>query len=716
MKKLLIMKKIIIILIISWITYTWYKFIINKDNTTTPSHKVVTQSNANKNDIMNVWVINPSVVGSGDILESSYLWEVLSAKNGSVFAYRNGIIENFLVDVGSEVKKWQVLARMIPAEFNPDLANMVSEKKTMRIKALAMVESAQLTLDSAIERKNELIKTNEIMINASKESFISSQNIKSRVWESTQKQLEATLLEQEAKIKKLQSDIDLIDIKIKNQEQKIINMTSKTEAWVNLETSKLQISAGNIKTSIKSAYNTLNRVFYASNYNEYQGSSNFNGNIYFWAKNSTYTNPFTSLFSQIHQKHKNIDSLNQEEIFSLANDMIEAIDLWIKVLDNTITSYDYSDSMLNDDKKMLIMAKTDSMNGIQTSLNMYNEQLSMLQKEKNMAWADVSDEKLMYDELLSEKKVMEKDLEMAIAEKDRMIAETKNMKTMADNEAIKMESETNRMLAWDIASAQMSLIEADKMITEGQKMLIDAKADLESANYGLSLLETAWFSNEIKAQFSGKITKRYVNIWDAIDMSTPVFDIVDGKKEKESNIFVRFEILESEFNSVYLWQEISFFKTIEPEKKYSANIQRISPAINKTTKWVIVEAIVNGKQDEKILIWSSIRVNIKSTHPLYTIPVKTIKQDENWDTYVLKVLKNKVEKQIVKTGRVYGENIFVTEWLKVGTKVIVEDGGMKLETWLPVTYTFVNTLKLDASPENWLIDEHAAMWHGSKKK
>lgn len=716
MKKLLIMKKIIIVLLISWITYTWYKFIINKDDTTNTSHKTVTQSNANKNDIMNVWVINPSVVGSGDILESSYLWEVLSAKNGSVFAYRNGIIENFLVDVGSEVKKWQVLARMIPAEFNPDLANMVSEKKTMKIKALAMVESAQLTLDSAIERKNELIKTNEIMINASKESLSSSQNIKSRVWESTQKQLDGTLLEQEAKIKKIQSDIDLIDIKIKNQEQKIANMTTKTDAWVNLETSKLQISAGNIKTSLKNAYNTLNRVFYSSSYNEYQNSSNFNGNIYFWAKNTTYSTSFNNLFTKIHKKHKNIDSLSQEEIFSFANDMIEIIDLWILVLDNTILTDMYSESMLNSDKSMLIMAKTDSMNGIQTNLNMYNEQLSMLQKEKNMAWADVSDEKLMYDELVSEKKVMEKDFEMALAEKERMIAETQNMKTMADNEAIKMETETSKMLAGDVANAQMALIEADKMITEAQKMLIDAKADLESANYGLSLLETAWFSNEIKAQFSWKITKRYANVWDAIDMSTPVFDIVEWKKEKVSNIFVRFEIPESEFNSVSLWQEISFFKTIEPEKKYTANIQRISPAINKTTKWVIVEAIVNEKQDEKLLVWSSIRVNIKSTHPLYTIPAKTVKQDENGDTYVLKVLKNKVEKQIVKTGRVYGENIFVTEWLKVGTKVIVEDGGMKLETWLPVTYTFVNTLKLDASPENWLIDEHAAMWHGSKKK
>jgi hypothetical protein len=54
-------------------------------------------------------------------------------------------------------------------------------------------------------------------------------------------------------------------------------------------------------------------------------------------------------------------------------------------LDNTIISADYDTTMLNNDKTMLIMAKTDQMNGIQTNLNMYNEQLSMLSKEKNIA-------------------------------------------------------------------------------------------------------------------------------------------------------------------------------------------------------------------------------------------------------------------------------------------------------------------------------------------
>lgn len=715
MKKLLIMKKIIIILIISWIIYSWYVFILKKDPLEL-SNKIITKSDVKINDIMNVWVMNPTVVGSWNILDNTYLWEVLSEKNGSVFAYRNGIIENFLVDVWAYVKKWQVVAKMLPSEFNPDLANMIVEKKTMKIKALAMVESAQLTLKWAQERREKISETNNIMITSSKSSLESAQNIKSRVWESTQNQLDSTIQEQEAKITKMQASLDQVNTQIKIQEQKIWNMSTKTNAWVNLEASKLEISAGNIKTSIKNAYNTIIKVFYGSVYNLSNNAQSFNGNIYFWAKDTNTRTVFSSNVLSIYPRINKIDTLTQDEIFNLAKDTLTTVDLWLKVLDNTITTSDYDETMLNSDKTMLIMAKTDSMNGIQTNLNMFNEQFSMLEKEKNMAWADVSDEKLMLEELLSEKNVMEKDLEMAKTEKERMISETKNMKTMAENEALKMESETQKMLAWDIASNQMSLLEADKMVTESQKMLIDAKADLESANFWLNLLESAWFSNEIKAQFSGKITKRFINIGDSIEMSSPVFDIVQDEKEKTSNMFVRFEIPESEFSNISLEQEVSFFKTVEPFKKYSATIKRISPAINKTSKWVIVEAIIAWDFDTQILIWSSVRISIKNENVVYTIPLKVVKQDESWKTYVLKVLKNKIEKQIIKTGRVYADNIFVSEWLKIWTKIVVDDGWMVLEVWLPVTYTFINTLKLDSSPENGLIDEHAAAWHGSHKK
>jgi hypothetical protein len=80
--------------------------------------------------------------------------------------------------------------------------------------------------------------------------------------------------------------------------------------------------------------------------------------------------------------------------------------------------------------------------------------------------------------------------------------------------------------------------------------------------------------------------------------------------------------------------------------------------------------------------------------------------------YVFKVLKNKVEKQIIKTSRTYGDSVFVTEWLKVWTKVIVDDKWIILEVWAPVTYNFISSVKSDSSSKDELIDEHSdGGWH-----
>lgn len=707
-------KPLIILVLIFWTSYILYANIIQKEKS---SNNIINTKNWEKTNTTStmesmVSVINPIQTNSWDIIQPTFLWEVLSQKNGSVYSYRDWIIKEILFDIWDSVKEWQVIAKMLPAQFNPELANMIVEKTTMKTKAKAMVASAELTLKAAQERKNQIIESNKIMIESSKSSLISAWEIKSRVAESTKKQLESTIVEQEAKIKKIQADLDLIDTQIKTQEQKILNMQDKTKAWVELEDSKLTIAEWNIKTSVKNAYNTLNRVFYNSNYNEFQNSQNFDGNIYFWAKNSNYVSQFTDLFTQGYRNYKIIDTLSQEEIFTLASNTLKTVDLWLKVLDNTILTDMYSESMLNDDKNMLIMAKTDDMNGIQTNLNMYNEQVSMLKKEQSMATADVTDEKLMLENMLWEKNVMQKELEMALWEKDKMIAEANNMKVMAENEAIKMESETSKMYNNDLASTQMALIEADKMITEAQKMLIDAKADLESANIWLNLLESAWFSNEIKAPFSGKLTKRYVNVWDAISMSSPAFDITQDAKQKDSNIFVRFEIPESEFKNISLWQEISFFRTIEPLKKYTATISKISPAINSVTKWIIIEGKIIENQKEDILVWSSVRVNLPNTQDvIFSIPSKVVKQDENGNTFIYKVLKNKVQKQIIHTSRTLWDNVIVSSWLKVGTKIIVDDGGIILKEWIPVKYMFVKNVSADNGSSNELVDEHASMWH-----
>jgi RND family efflux transporter MFP subunit len=375
--------------------------------------------------------------------------------------------------------------------------------------------------------------------------------------------------------------------------------------------------------------------------------------------------------TSLHAKYQNIDTLDKDEAFVLAQEVSDTVNKGIKVLDATITSSEYDDVMLTADKKMLfetLMGSPIMGDGILTILNMYKEQKSMLAKETTVSSSEYTNETLMLERLKAEKEVAEKELLMAKAEKDRMLADVRNMKSSSENDAAKM-------VTTESADKIISLAEADRMVTEGEKMMIDAQTSHQAATEALSVLESAGFSNEIKAPFSGKITKRYINVGESIAMSSPVFDIVQDGTKNEANIFVRFEVPESEFSHIKMGQEISFFRTIEPLKKYTAIVQRIAPAINTTTKGVIIEATVKGIQSESILIGSSIRVSVMNTGDvLLSIPTKTVQQDEQGNMYVWKVLKDTIQKQIIQTSRTYGDQVFVNEGLKIGTKVIVDNG------------------------------------------
>lgn len=173
----------------------------------------------------------------------------------------------------------------------------------------------------------------------------------------------------------------------------------------------------------------------------------------------TITDSFVNQIKILHPQFQKIDTLTQEESFALARSTAKVIDQGLQVLDSAIDSSEYGESMINADKSDLIDAKTDSMNGILTVLNMYEEQKSMLAKETSAASGELAAENLMLEKLKAERAVAEKEYLMAVAGKDRMVAEVKNMKTDSENEA-------SKMVATESAGKIMSLAEADRMITE----------------------------------------------------------------------------------------------------------------------------------------------------------------------------------------------------------------------------------------------------------
>lgn len=324
-----------------------------------------------------VTYVKPKVYAGTKAAITSYLGEIQTEKNGQIYPYRAGIVEAYLANVGDTVKKDQVVARLLPAEYSPDIANMIADRKAERTRSEGMVKSAELTLREAKSRKESILKASDMKIE-------NANLIQTRVADSTANQLDKTATEQDAKIAKLQSDLASMDVQISAQEKTILNMKKQTDASVALESDKLGLRETTVKTAIKNAHAVLFRVFYGSTtYGTYLPSQLKNS--YFGAANSNATNDFSFAMMSFHSRFQKIDTLSQEEAFALARDTAAAIDKGLKVLDTTVVSADYDETMLNTDKTMLIEAKTDSMYGILTVLNMYEEQKSMLAKETTVS-------------------------------------------------------------------------------------------------------------------------------------------------------------------------------------------------------------------------------------------------------------------------------------------------------------------------------------------
>lgn len=694
------------------VVWLWY-YTFNPSHSSHWSQSNTTSSHSDWKEVMAMWdnmswdmqqilAINPVLIWSWDSAEKTHLWEILSSKNWQIYSYREWIIDKILVDVWSKVKAWQVVARLLPSQYSADLANMIVEKKSMKIKAEGMVKSAQLTLDAAIKRKQDLLVALNANVEGAQKNVDTLGTIKWSLDQSTSKQLQQTIVEQDSKIAKAEESIKYIDTQITTQKVVIENMKKKVSAMINLEQQKASLMETMLKPSIRYAYNTLVQVFYWWAFTNTTLATEFNWKT-FSERNSSKANQFASSFTTLYSKVQNLDNLSTQEVIELSKTTLKTVELWIEVLENTITKEMYSETMLASDKNMLIMAKTDDMNWLITNVNKYNEQVAMQEKEKSVGGTEVSNEEAMLEKMYAERKVMEKDLIAMKAEKERMIAETENMKTMQLSEITRMQSESDKMLVQDKADLQMAIVEADKMITEAQKMLIDWQTEVTAANESLRILESAWFSNEIKAPFDWTITKRNINVWEAIMANSPIFDIVSNDK-KSWNVFVRFEVPESEIHDLKIDDEVEFIRTQEPLVKYKAHIQRIASAVNPTSKWVLVEATV--EENKNLLVGSAVRVIIKSSSNKVSIPLTAIKQWDDWDLYVYKVVDWKVIPQIVKTERIIWDKVYVTDWLNV-TDLIITDASANYEQWQQVDVT---TNQIKEQPKTNELEE-LGDWH-----
>jgi len=190
----------------------------------------------------------------------------------------------------------------------------------------------------------------------------------------------------------------------------------------------------------------------------------------------------------------------------------------------------------------------------------------------------------------------------------------------------------------------------------------EIKTKIEELNGQIKLLQSRLKKQEIKAPFTGIVSRQYVEVGKLINIGTPMFEITNMDK-----LTVEWYLPESNLTVIQLGKKI---EVLFSDNKYQAIITEIEPVAGKYSKKVRIEAdllavptVVDNTYVEVVLHEESQKNKIQI--PLSAIILKYK------DSFVYTFNDNSVDLVSVSLGDSVGENVVIEAGLKEGEKIIL---------------------------------------------
>lgn len=502
-------------------------------------------------------VVKPEALRSDGSVAATYFGEVLSDLDGQIFAFREGVVEKLLVDLGSRVRRGQAVAVLSAGQLTPEYAGMIAEREQMVVKARAMVAAAEANL---------------------------------------------------ARANTLGAAAQTDTVEVITQQNMIANAQKETDSMVAVEKERAAVAAQKVDGEVRSAYAVLRKVFYSasvppSGYS-WQMSDDAFGN-----RNQQPVTQMNLLMPAARKSIDALDSVTDVQRESAVKTMLGALDHGLTVLDATQPVNDYSQAMLVDDREELNMARRE----LATMWNELREQQVMIKKTSVEGQAKVSD-----------------------------------------------------------AEQMLRRMEAD-----AEKMLIIARADLAAAERSRSIVASASGNRTVTAPFTGSITQRFINIGQKIGMDTPLFAITQESRGRDANIFVRFEVPESDATRFRKGDVVTIVRTNNPLYEMRATVDRVGVGVNMATRAVQIEARMTSAPRD-LLTHTSVRVTPgASAAAQLVVPRNSVisRQDGTLAVYIVK--DNVVVEQKIEAGRVISDRVIVSSGITRDDKLVADPKSTK---------------------------------------
>ena len=545
-------------------------------------------------------------VWSGIVLDaSSYIWYTDSFNSIILSSKIWWKVNKIYSQVWDKVKSWQLVAELDWNEAKTGYSSSNDIITSLEVLKL----STSGTFDSQILASEEKLKQIQTQIEIA-DIWISGTT--TWLWDTKN-----TIFEQ---LKTIETQIDMAQTSMETAKLNLENTTNtlnqkKIDIYNN---SKNAIANANILWT--NIIDFLDNFYWISDSNK---SKNDDFEIYIWAKNSSLKNDIENKLRELIKKYENIKNMSldsDEDIENslreynefFTNDFRKILSLNYKVLENSISTSNFTQSTINNYKTQTTTFQSQLEQTILTTSGQYflwlkwsidnisnlkkesKSNLDMLQKQIDLAWKQIDTLNQTYIQYSSQStwQITDVKTKKDISEKQKELALNQMQEAKAQIESLKKQKET-------------SLASIDTQINQVKSWKNDASVMIENS--------------KILSPINWIIVEKISEVWQIVSAWMPILVVSNNK-------IIKIEISIDDETKKYIkfWDEVKVeIEWIKELKKWI--VSKILPTKDNITKKTWIEISIKN-ENESIKLWSYSKVyfNLKQDNYWIIIPNKAI--------------------------------------------------------------------------------------------
>ena len=194
------------------------------------------------------------------------------------------------------------------------------------------------------------------------------------------------------------------------------------------------------------------------------------------------------------------------------------------------------------------------------------------------------------------------------------------------------------------------------------------RASIQASEASMKLADRQLRDTEIRSPFDGIVEKRFVNLGELVKTQMPVMQVV-----RVDPLKVIAEIPEKMAPWISTGQPVQLYVDASPDKAFTGQMSRISPAVNAATRAFPFEALVpNGETLLKPGTFARVHIESGKLDDVMTISFTSLQYRYGVNRAFL-IDGDKITARELKVGDRLGDRIEILSGLKSGDRVAVTD-------------------------------------------